>query len=699
MNPDRLQDYLEALQMASGDEARSRVLESARHRILSELDAAKRLIDLIGTEPPESTASESLLLLLEVALEAARVAQENGQREGARFLADVEKQLKTRTAAETFSTMDRLALGRAYIHAGLPPSKHLVTDPEDFTEFADVPDDVPDLDALLDSLRDEAGAEPMAIHMALSEMMSTLPDPVRSMMVDQTAQRPDTLYARVGTYWLLDGDAALRLAAAKGFLQRIQCGQMDAATASRLIGLRSWLPSDEARDVLDRLIKEAMRRDVAGGAAPKSWKLHKILASIPDGAGAQSILIAAQAGGQRVIAMLLLKQSFGVKDAYLIPCSSASEQKRSVARIDEEIDTDEVTLEFVHNALATALAEGVDAGVLPAPGLLDVAEVCGLQELRSQPRTVHDMLGAIDAEGELANISPQRLGRLVGHSREWPERFGMVESWFEDSDELHDSLEAARTPHSRERSMWHHLESRRGWWARIFARTAMTLHATEDPNWLEFAATALALENGRDLKKTPIMQFITQRSLENPDAPGSPLAIDAADEPDIEYLDEPDFVAPEKKGELARFLKAADISADWLDGYLMAVVVSPKMINPREWLEPLFSVLRSIPNKESLQRFLDIVMLRYNAANEAAQDTATSRGRLNRISARAWVDWAEGFATATTEFKSSWRARTLNKDDKAILKMTSKAADGGKDTETLRALLPGWLARRYDLRE
>ena len=67
--------------MASGDEARSRVLESARHRILSELDAAKRLIDLIGTEPPESTASESLLLLLEVALEAARVAQENGQRE------------------------------------------------------------------------------------------------------------------------------------------------------------------------------------------------------------------------------------------------------------------------------------------------------------------------------------------------------------------------------------------------------------------------------------------------------------------------------------------------------------------------------------------------------------------------------------------------------------------------------------------
>ena len=354
MNSDRLQDFLEALRAAADDEARSRVLEGVRYQVLREPDAARRLIDLVGTAAPESDAAESLFLLLEAALEAARVAQENGQREGARFLADVEKELKTRTAAETLSSTNRLALGRAYIHAGLSPSQHLMMP----KTWPNLPTDVPDLDALLDNLRDEAGAEPMAVHMALSEMMSTLPGQVRSMIVDEIAQRTDALYARVGTYWVLDADAALRLAAAKGFLQRIQCGQMDAATASRLIGLRSWLPSDEARDVLDRLIKEAMRRDVAGGAAPKSWKLHKILASIPDGAGAQSILIAAQAGGQRVIAMLLLKQSFGVKDAYLIPCSSASEQKRFVARIDEEIDTDEVTLEFVHNALATALAEG-----------------------------------------------------------------------------------------------------------------------------------------------------------------------------------------------------------------------------------------------------------------------------------------------------------------------------------------------------
>ena len=383
MKPDRLQEYLEALRQASDDTARSRVLESAQHQILKVPDTARNLIGLVGTEARESEAHENLLMLLEAALEAARMSHENSQPEGTQFLAAIHEQLGLRAAAGTLSTADRLALGRAYTHAGLAPSEHLVMGGEDFDEFGDISSVGPDLDALLDNLLDEAGAEPMAIHMALSEMMSTLPFPVRAMIVDQIARRPDALYARVGTYWLLDTDASLRLAAAEGFLKRTLSGQMDAATVGRLIGMRSWLPEDAAREVLDRLIKEAIRRDVAGGAAPKSWKLHRILASIPDGVGAQSIVVVAQAGGQRAIAMLLLKQGFGVKDAYLIPCASASEQKRLVTTIAEEIDAEEVTEVFVQDALATALGDGVEAGLLAAPGLIDVAEFCGVAGVAS----------------------------------------------------------------------------------------------------------------------------------------------------------------------------------------------------------------------------------------------------------------------------------------------------------------------------
>ena len=129
------------------------------------------------------------------------------------------------------------------------------------------------------------------------------------------------------------------------------------------------------------------------------------------------------------------------------------------------------------------------------------------------------MLGTIAADGELSALSPQHLGSLVGRSTDWPECFDFLESWFEDSGELRDILAAAATPRAREQEMWRYLETRRGWWTRIFARTALTLHATDDPFWIEFAATATALEKGRNLKKTPIMKYIAHRSLENPDAP------------------------------------------------------------------------------------------------------------------------------------------------------------------------------------
>ena len=51
------------------------------------------------------------------------------------------------------------------------------------------------------------------------------------------------------------------------------------------------------------------------------------MATLPDGGGAQSVMVALQSGGSRKTAMLLFKQGHGVKDAYAVPCTSASEQK------------------------------------------------------------------------------------------------------------------------------------------------------------------------------------------------------------------------------------------------------------------------------------------------------------------------------------------------------------------------------------
>lgn len=691
MNPGQLREFVEACRLAPDDMAQSRALDHASHQTLKTPGAAGELIDLLGTND-----GETALLVLQVSLDMARMAQENRRPEGGRFLADTEAELAARAAAGSLGTRERFAIGSAYVQAGLPPSEHLMMDMDTLSDFDERRTEMPDPDALLDSLHEEVGGEPMALYMALSEMMATLPKPLRAMMAGQIAQRPEDTFARVGAYWLLDADPAKRLAAAEGFGQRLAAGGMDAATITRLVGMRSWLPADAARDAVDRLIRDAMRHDIVGGAAPRSWKHHRILASIPDGAGAQSLAVVARAGGRRGIAMLLLKQGYGVRDAYLIPCSGASEQKRFVARIGAEVALHDVTEDFFRSALATALGEGGEAGQPPAPGLIDLVEPCGLQDLRPEPRSLRDMLDIIDPEGEIAGMAPQRLGRLVGRSADWPGRFAMLDSWFEASGEMQEMLAAAPTPAAQERAVWRHLEGRRGWWARMFMRTAETLHAAQEPSWREFAATAHALDTGRAVKNTPIMGFIADRSLEAHDAQAGPPAWDWASEPALEPVDVPDSVAPEKKNELARLLKGSDISPDWLDGNLMAVVVAPKWIDPTKWIAPLLAAPAGLPDRESLRRFIDIVMLRYTKTNDEASDPKALKARIDRLSALA--DWAAGFAAVTTGFKSAWKARTLKKDDKAMLRRIGEAADSEEHAASISALLPAWLARRHEVR-
>ena len=152
MNRGQLDELVEAIRRAPDDGAQSRALDHASHQLLRTPGAAAGLIDLVGTDDPETA-----LMALQVTLEGARMAQENGRTEGARFLADLEAALAASAAAGSLGTRDRLAIGSAYVQAGLPPSQHLVMD-ADAVAGLDVDDmaaEMPDLDPLLDSLHEE----------------------------------------------------------------------------------------------------------------------------------------------------------------------------------------------------------------------------------------------------------------------------------------------------------------------------------------------------------------------------------------------------------------------------------------------------------------------------------------------------------------------------------------------------------------
>ncbi len=90
--------------------------------------------------------------------------------------------------------------------------------------------------------------------------------------------------------------------------------------------------------------------------------------------------------------MLLLKQGYGVKDAYTVPCRSATEQKAPIQKIADETGAEQVPKSWLDRALAMALADGLSANQPPAPGLIEVAELCGISALRPDPVTTEALI-------------------------------------------------------------------------------------------------------------------------------------------------------------------------------------------------------------------------------------------------------------------------------------------------------------------
>jgi hypothetical protein len=319
--------------------------------------------------------------------------------------------------------------------------------------FDDSDAGMPDLYALLGPVLREAGDAPAQAHGALSEILAGLLAEPAAALVSMIVARPGPLEARLGLYWLLDPRPESRLATATALLSWAGAGELPADLAALLPTIRKWLPEDGARAAIHAAIRRQMR-DGSARPAPGNVIIHRAAASLPDGAGAQSLIASVQIGSRRAIAMVVLKQGHGVKDAFLLPCASATEQKRLLARVLDEIETHDLPPEALSAALARGLGEGLALGQLPATGMVDMAEIWGPEALLPTGAGARDILAAIGATQVLAELSQAQSRALVQASEDWPERFDHLDSWFEDTGPLREAIGRARTETGQETAVW-----------------------------------------------------------------------------------------------------------------------------------------------------------------------------------------------------------------------------------------------------
>jgi hypothetical protein len=365
--------------------------------------------------------------------------------------------------------------------------------------------------------------------------------------------------------------------------------------------------------------------------------------------------------------MLLLKQGQGVKDAYTIPCRSAKEQKAIMERMSEDVGAVAVSMAYVGRAISAALAEGFAEGRPPVPGLIEVARYCGLTTLRPEPRSTSDLIAGLATSATVTGLSPKKLGKLIKASEGWWDRYEILESWFEESDAAHEILDKARSARSAEGALWKWLETRRDWWARILARAAEVLEGAENPDAASFVACAMALIDGKDMKKIPVMLDIHEQTIE------AWIRDDPSFDPEVSF-EELAAEAPEleKKGEFAALLRGSGLTLDWVEGYLTSVVIAPRMIAPNQWLASILENVLPDLDPSKFQRFMDLLMMRAHATSDLAGDASEFATSMAKRSKKGQADWSAGFTQAAEQFCAAWPKKGMTKADRRLLELASQ---------------------------
>lgn len=706
----KIQTLLDALPRTLEEPSARQAFQRIALSLLAEPEQAVAVVEAIGRLETRHNHDERLVSLLSSTLDEARMAQENGRTVGASFIDQLQDGIQALKEQNALTDPGRLFLASCWVRAGLHTPDALAGEfamPDDMVDELDL-SGAPDLEPLIDKLLEEVSDGQIdsisALHSGFAELMATFPAPVRQAVVRRAVSHPKSVLGELGCALLLDGRAEIRRGAIDGLADRLAANAMPSDMIGRLTVMRSWIADDDTRTRIDAIIRNALHQETNHAISRTAPKVHRALTSLVDGTGAQSMSIALQAGGTRSVAVVLIKQGFGLKDAYLVPCSSASEQRRLIGIITNEVETRDVPVDYIEEAIAIGLSDGMQTGHPPAAGLASVVQALGWSELRPRPASVCDIAALADPQGQVPAMTAQARGRMINASSEWETHFPMIsESWFEDSDDFTTAIKASKTPAALKRGLWKSLEARRIHWARVIARMAHLLHATGDPEALQFVAVATALEEGRALKETPIMQMICDQSFQvwlhenvlgnaSPDEDDyTPFEVTSAPAP--VGMKMPD-IRPQKPGELDKLLKPAGLTEWWVDGYMMGVCTAPKFVPPGAWVQILLNIIGpQIKSDKTLQRTLDLLMLRYNGT---LTNLRTPVGvALIPEEETLMSIWADGYLTAWEGNLEYWPKPKLGKHDKSARKLLENAASWQADVHSFRKTIPNWLRQRF----
>lgn len=478
------------------------------------------LVAEAGKKRPAGRIVEACCFLLESALTELRIAGIGGDAAAHAMLGDASAAIEAAVAAKRLPSDVLMPIARAIAQAGLDPGPALrratlaamqdgaAADP------ASPPRGTPA--SHLAGIAQALGDDPFAIHAELAASGAAFPPEHRAAMAAELAASDIPALRDAALGFLLDAHPAPGAEVLEVLAEQARRHPLPSRVVERLVSLRPWLPPAR-QPRMDAAIR-SLRANTAAPVPVDRGEVKRLLASLCDGAGAQSLFALVKTGRRYALASVLVRADSGVADAWVRDDMTKREADDIVAQITHATEAVDVSLEFAEMRMSDALATNLAREMLPPFGLLHVTEAVGrgpLLPAATSPMMLADTLLRGRPPGD---VGPEATRAAHRDAADWRERFETVGSWFEAGEAIDTLLNPIPSRRKRIAAVLaHHLPGRRAFWAERCAWMAATLKgsgSSESGEWRGFALVARDLAAGKAVAEVPLFAVIAEATVD-----------------------------------------------------------------------------------------------------------------------------------------------------------------------------------------
>ena len=346
-----------------------------------------------------------------------------------------------------------------------------------------------------------AADNPFMVASAVAKSDSMIPASFHSYVAHEMGLSPHTVLREALPLLLLDPKPTVRQAAALVLEQIAAPETFSPVMLRRAVLLRNWVPEAE-REPIDLVIRKARLKGVACAqwAPPQALTVQS---SMPDGSGAQTLILTTSNGRSGPFAGLLLAQDFGIRDAWCDPARPRRDIADLLRQTQQEMQWQEVGRDYLDLVVQHHIARGWALGQLPPTAVLEIAEAVGAAEWKGR-----GLDAAEETQRLFAALEPPAPdgAAALRRSGAWLTQVRMMQPWFDDDAALRALAEAGPSPDPA-------VLQRRETWAERLLLLALWLRAgaaaaNAPERWQDCVVLARALLAGGEGGDLPAVAFL-----------------------------------------------------------------------------------------------------------------------------------------------------------------------------------------------